>query len=744
MGNLDVADFSGGMTDNFVTAPLNKFEAADNFVITNDRRLESRQGSGVMDPDVPRLSTEARADSIVKFKGTRYFQSANKLFSVGSGVETEIQGPASVSLYGSGVLAFNQNSYAEWNNHLFMTNDARRKPAFLYKDGSTVSLRTLGLPRITNAEAALVTMSAGTGHSRNYVFVRSQTYSINGVEFTQRSAVSTIKSYFGALPNSIGALPVLVNSGNTHFDTATVKIEIYRTANTGATYYKVGEVTNGTTTFSDSVSDIDLQLNEVIYTDSDELDYDMPPECKFLLQNDGVLFFLNVKDAFGDTYPNMIVQANPDQPYAAPGGNSATVDGDLTGGGVAGQFPVVFTEKRTYRLQGIYDSTGAGGITPVEISRTVGCVSHKSIVQTQDGLFFAARDGYYFTDGYRVVRISEDIPKTYLSLVTTAEQAKRIYGTYDPFNKRVLWSATSDFEKADNDCIFVAHLYFGISPNLPFTRWNGGEWASVFNPASLLYDEDTNELIRGESTGVLLKHSPELVNDLKVDLDAPVSEWIRIPVIYDYKSFATDFGLVRSRKWVTRLIVYADAVGKVTMMPFSQNDKTAVWREMAEIRAGTPLIWGDTDVLWGDSSIRWAFVPIVSANRRFPKQSIRCSYKQIRLRNSLTTIEETKTMGQATFDSVAKTVTIVNPGVNWAVNALDYFVTISSDSFQSRYRIIGRTNTVLTVEDLASTLPSGQFDFKVIGYRIDEAVRLLSFSMIYEPIGPSQTPYKAS
>lgn len=744
MANLEISTFDGGMTDNYINAPLNKYQSADNMVIRPDRTLESRPGCALLSATSFELPGGERVDSAMKFKGTRFYQEENKLYFDGGASFTEVVGPASTSVFTTAVQSFNQNSSAEWNNHVFITNDVRRVPVFMYKDGSNFRLRTLGLPKLTSAEVTAIGMSAGGVNSRNYIFVRSHTYTINGVEFTQRSATSTIKNYTGSITNSITGLPVLANASGEHYETTTIKIEIFRTVNNGATYYKSGEVTNGTTVYSDTVSDANIALNEVLYTDGEELDYDQPPECRYLIQSGGVVYYLNVKDAFGDVYPNMVVQGNPDQPYAAPSGNTVLVDGDITGGGQAGQFPVVFTEKRTYRLQGIYDSTGSGGISAIEINRTVGCISHKSIIETQDGLFFAARDGFYFTDGYKVVRISEDLPDTYLRLVSDSARAKRISGTHDPFNKRVMWAATEGDDATDNDVIFVGHTYFGISPNTPFLRWTGGAWPTSFNPTAILYDEDTNELIRGESKGYLLKHGEASVNDLKVvDAVTPTS-WIRVPVIYEYKSFATNFDLVTNRKWVTRLIVSAEAKGKVTISPSSQNDNTQVWNEMAEIRAGTPLIWGDTDVLWSDSSIRWDFVPIVSANRRFPKRSIRCSFKQIRLRNALTTIEDTQTMGQATFDGTTNQVTLINPGVEWANNALDYFVTSSSDGYASQYRITARTATVVTVEDLENTLPTGVFDFRIIGYRLDESLRLLSFSMIYMPISSSQTPFRAS
>jgi hypothetical protein len=255
----------------------------------------------------------------------------------------------------------------------------------------------------------------------------------------------------------------------------------------------------------------------------------------------------------------------------------------------------------------------------------------------------------------------------------------------------------------------------------------------------------SNQLVRGNKDGILLKHTRANLNDVKVDpLTAP-STWSVLPVIYDYKSAAFDFGDVTRRKWVTRMIVYADSIAKVSFTIFSNNDNTGLFKEMAEVKSNSPVLWGDSLVLWGDTSVRWNFLPIVSANRRFPSKNIRCSYKQIQITNAYTDIEDSLSMGTATTDAVAKTVILDTVGVAWDVNSVDYFISFAEDNYATQFKILSRSATTLTVEDTNNLLTTATGrDFRVRGYRKNEAIRLLSYSLIYQFLTPTQTPFRAS
>jgi hypothetical protein len=118
-----------------------------------------------------------------------------------------------------------------------------------------------------------------------------------------------------------------------------------------------------------------------------------------------------------------------------------------------------FSKKRVYRLNGLYDELGQGQVTYEDITKTVGCMSHNSIVQTRYGVFWAGDDGFYWTDGFNFKKISDTINERYKNLVSSATRKSRIYATFDTVENKIHWAATAGASSTDNDCFL--HWIFG-------------------------------------------------------------------------------------------------------------------------------------------------------------------------------------------------------------------------------------------------------------------------------------------
>lgn len=103
--------------------------------------------------------------------------------------------------------------------------------------------------------------------------------------------------------------------------------------------------------------------------------------------------------------------------FASPDGWAVDLDASdglpITGISSVGPYALVFKESKTWV---IYDlDTGANR----RLTDSVGCVSHRSIVETPKGTFWLARDGIYRSTGQGVERVSQRIQPLLESLVAS-------------------------------------------------------------------------------------------------------------------------------------------------------------------------------------------------------------------------------------------------------------------------------------------------------------------------------------
>jgi hypothetical protein len=108
-------------------------------------------------------------------------------------------------------------------------------------------------------------------------------------------------------------------------------------------------------------------------------------------------------------------------------------DGDaITGIGVVGPYVMVFKNQKAYAIVDL--DTGANR----RLSTNVGCVAHRSIAETPQGLFFLTADrGVYATDGVNLRKVSDRITPTVDSIV--AAQRANAAGAF--FNDHYYLSA---------------------------------------------------------------------------------------------------------------------------------------------------------------------------------------------------------------------------------------------------------------------------------------------------------------
>lgn len=619
-------------------------------------------------------------------------------------------------------------------------------------DADATAHTTGGTHQEATADASTaftVTPESADGASYIYAIVYKYEYFVGSVRYLDRSKpeevlVSNAGDFSTAANgNDLSGIPTITNAtfGTAEaWDTSSITVEIYRTTNGGTVLKKVGEVANGTATFEDDTADADLGIN--IYTSGGVLANEEPPPCKFVVNTNDMNWYCNVKE--GSEIKGFRIrhtlQLDPD---SSPSTFTVDLDDEITGAGKVGINPIVFTADKVYRLEGVVDALGRGFIKKRVIDDTVGCISHNSIVNVKNGLYFAAIDGFYFTNGFKTTKISSHLNTSYNSVVATTASQERIFGVHDPDSELVYWALTEDSTDTENESIWVHDPLWGVPNNEgTFTKWlfnNNGQ------PTAL--EVIDGQLIRADAQGYVFKHSSELFTDPVIDTSNNPEDWNEKAVVYNYVSPAFSFGTELGRKWVTKLMTVLKSTTNISLQPGSINDDTGATKELKEIRSRKIFTWGDPFFTWGDPEFIWNAAATGTFVRRFPKNSLRCTLKQVRYTNSRTVLLNSDLLGDVTVDSGALTVTLASGTFPSTVTLPGAEVIFSNNKDDVvNFDIVSNTSTVLTVSDpfgQLSAFDGTQSTWLVVGIRLGEQFHLEGYEIDLEPFGESPTYFRA-
>lgn len=740
---VTINDFTGGMTDFFLDGAKEEYQRAENFLLTPDKKLSTRPGSRIESDLIYQIpSGNHRVGAMFTYDddGVMFIQSERNIYARTASITLQtIANP-------NPALGFNELgnyiAYAFWNHHTFITSDSLTKPIKVFKTGNSYVVRTAGLPTPT------APILSGTAGANNYLYAVTfaVAYTINApdpIVFEDESAPVFIEvdnvNAPDVNPVNFTNIQSITNGSVNNYDTANIKIRIYRTENNQTAFFFVGEVSNGTTVFSDTTSDADLILSTELYTNGGVPANDEPPAAKFVhILNDTAYYGGIVED--GQLLGNRMRQSVPGNPDAVPASFNSDVQQDITGySSYAGNL-IVFTANKVYRAIGSFDELGNGGTTFEEISETIGSVNHLGIVQTKVGVFFPGIDGFYWTDGFSVRRISEKIINTYKTATTTSAQKGKIYATYDKNNNRVIWSMMSNTGAVDNDALFILDLRFGVRDNSSITTWTG---TSSFSPTAICIFEGVFR--RGDRRGYLFKHTSNILTDPQIDISTTPDNWLQDTIIYDYRSTAMNFGMPDIRKWVSKVVASLRNVSNVSLQIYSINDDSNNMQPLVEIRDDSQPVWGDSTIVWGNAECIWNFFPLIETFRRFPRNKLRCSYKQLRFTNALTIVSESDTLGVVTVDPVLKTATLATATRTWPANSVGYSLSFENDNYTKQFLVTSQTDTILTFADPDSAAPAaGNYKWLLKGYAKNQTLSLLAYVIYFAPISKTFTPFNGN
>lgn len=858
-----VDDFSGGVTDFYVgNKDKRKYQTADNLVINENKKLESRPGCEIFNSTSPRISTGNRIHAVLE-NNNEIFQHADKsIWYDNDANQTKLLGPSGNEVFPH-ADEYTQGAFVNYNDQIICASDIREEIVKVFtNDQGTKKALTLGLPNVnlytaitlansikTNFNAHIADASAhiladgvntvsaanatdfkslmvlvkdliikykahqsdavqttptyhaakevidtsllvtdnprtlteainnlvqlkskfnehdneGTAHNTTgghqesnnhqpyvtsavpgssnflYAFYYEHRFYVGDELHLERGPVTIIEATNLDSPTNasrrIHEIGVLTNSANTHYETSEIKVVIGRTTDNGDVIYKLGEIANGITQFDDNVLDDDLVLNETFYTEGGVKDDTQPPAAKYLSLANDIVAFINIEEG-NNIKGNRVRFSKKYQPFSSPEDYILDFEEELTGGGRIGVYHIIFSQNMCWRIEGFIDDLGRGAFIKREIDNEIGCISHRSITPIKEGLLFAAKDGFYYTDGFATYKISTEINERYEKLMAK----NYIAGTYEKNKNRVLFSCRTDNGDDFNNIIYCGHIdYRNGTGDVPFTTWSGNKYK--FSATALTYYNE--KILRGDYRGYLLEHSSEYDYDKLVDENTDVANWVELPIIYLLVTLAYDFGLSSVRKWVSKIIFNAQNLSSLSVEIQTCRDNSGLFFPLKPIINDSNIEWGDTSVSWKDTSLLWNYIKTISAWRWFPSKTIRSQYRQLSFTNAHREIDNSDVKGAVTTDPVLKTLTLNNISEKWISKAKGYNISTSYDDYNLEFLIINRTDSTLTVLDPDDDLPSGvDLEWKITGQKKNELLSVIDYTLLYSNLTSTQDHYR--
>lgn len=172
------------------------------------------------------------------------------------------------------------------------------------------------------------------------------------------------------------------------------------------------------------------------------------------------------------------------------------------------------------------------------------------------------------------------------------------------------------------------------------------------------------------------------------------------------------------------------------------NDDGKLSRKLTPIRWRKNFTWGDGDFVWGNPEFSWYYGGTIELDRRFPAGGLRFNYLQLLITNDFTNILNSDLAGNVIVSGALNTATLVNAASgDWPTQAVDYFLYLEHDNYQRAYKVIQRSDDTITLEDVNNTLADGTWKFQLKGYKKNEIVNLLGYSVSWALTSRSYDTY---
>jgi len=619
------------------------------------------------------------------------------------------------------------------------------------------------------------------------------------IQYTDRGPAAQIVSIYQDNPGFSLTIPAYAALANTNAGDLykvdpiipKVQIEIYRTTVNGTEAYLVATLDNEAGTYSDNISDDALIFNLPFYGNGGVLENDPPGYASFSHTVEGTLttYWGGYRDE-----STIVRQSKQGDFDSVPLDNYIEFDSRVTGISSVENFAIVGTEKSVYRVEGQYDDVGDGVVTPVPISSQTGVKHHCSMVKTDFGTFFAGNDGFYWTDGYKVLNVNPQFKQDYIDLADSGKavhipgQAGEstivapIYGMYDKKTRRIYWTM-ADYDKTN-----PSSVCFCLDLNYPFQDGSAAltgpfvtldptkdDDEQLKNYWGQMTQTDSGEIfvcprnfVGGTSTRInnifrFTHYNIDKSGDILMDEGLNVDTYKSVAVKCGLMTRANDFGDIMQKKWVTNLKTAHWFFKEYPETPlngyFSNASRTPIQVTATSIVSNNDLgrrvdrmrdifksFTGTitTDAESGQTNRATSFFDagVMEFKWRFPSKSLRCYYKQLSIESGKAVLFKSSDEGQGTVNQGLGTLFVASAPFEGGDAEYGYVVTLSADNYQTEYYVTSSSNNTLV---LSGALPvTGLYDWILSGIRKDMFWNLNNYVIGYTPFSQTQTDYSKS
>jgi len=587
--------------------------------------------------------------------------------------------------------------------------------------------------------------------------------------FIDRSAFYEVTLASAADPGSNPVnlyVPRLISGTNECWDRANIIWELYRTEAGGSTFYRVPisetDVETSGNLITDSTSDAALVDEEVIYTDGGIFENDQPPHSIYCTVANNAAWYGSILEG-KEHKKSRLRQSKPGDFDSCPEEFFVDVYDEMTGVGRVNIYPIVGCTNSIYRIEGLIDAQGRGTLQRRVISNSIGVKNQKSFVNIMamtplgpaEGLAFAGSDGFYFTDGFKLYNLThENLQDRYNALFF-----ENCQGMFDPVGNRVYWVVRESASSSDNDVMWVWDL------DEPVGEGRAGVFTTIKNDknsfrfSSIWYGVGKNDAVEnrkpfimiGGDQGHLFRFNSTYLSDPKTRPTSKISS-VTTHIPMDFKGISSSFGLEGVKKWASKFLIKLSQITPISIEPQIARDHSPSFIALKEIRHRENFTWGDPEPVWqsgtatppSDPNYRWNTFEAIMRKKREPKETLRFTSQQLRLKNSFTNIINSDNFGTVDIDSVALTATLTTAGVIWPNDVEDYVLSFEGDSYVEEWVIGERTSdTVLTLKDplfSLSTLSAQKWVMR--GFRKYEIWELLSYSIPWHALGDAHDQHR--